>query len=746
MNQINQHNNLSVRTQDIKDSVRISELVGQHIQLAYKGTTLMGLCPFHSETEPSFAVYDHTQSYYCFSCGESGDIFSFVMKRHNIPFMAAVTHFDNRFVAPTKANHLPLAKPAKRPERIDKDYTKIPEIDFNKIYSNKLHKFLKANNDLYYRYDFADNQPAGYIIRMIDKKGKKMFWPIGLTEHPVHGLIWAYGPIGNPRPLYNLPEIIANPNKPVLIVEGEKCVEAAKALLTDFVVTTWCGGSQAVGQTDWGILNKREVFMWPDNDSQGQKAAEEISTKIMNIEFIPMQEKWPTKWDIADEIEIGSTKEQLTAFILKYRRPKPKDPTIYNYDLPPGLAGELTKYILDSASKPQPILAIGAAFTIMAILQAQKFATEDGIHPNMYIITIAPSSTGKDHPRKMIIQILNEIGCMDLVSASFASGAGLIHGLNRRQGRMLAAIDEFGPYLKGVTGKDSSMHQKDIITKLLRLYSDSSGFYIDDEYSQTNKERRQIIIAKPNLVLYGTTTPDMFYKSLTANDSNNGFLSRIIVLQGADPNIKPRKVHELIKDMPITLKTALQLWAYTPSNIFGSEVFDNYDFAPTPIPYEMQARALLHEFRDECTEISKQADKQQDHFRCTLYHRAFENASKISLLCRTNGLFIDKEAVEYAIRLIKQSIELFYNEGISFLNDSDFGSLAKEILRYLKGKDVWVDWPTITRQFPMAPKDFKEMITHLLDSDQIELKEKDPDKHSKYIRKSSVFRYKEQSI
>src|SRR5207248_1352941 len=49
-----------------------------------------GLCPFHGEKTPSFSVHATRQFYYCFGCGGSGDVFSFVQKIENITFPEAV--------------------------------------------------------------------------------------------------------------------------------------------------------------------------------------------------------------------------------------------------------------------------------------------------------------------------------------------------------------------------------------------------------------------------------------------------------------------------------------------------------------------------------------------------------------------------------------------------------------------------------------------------------------------------------
>lgn len=67
------------------------------IESIYKGNiakrgsnTLMGICPFHEEKTPSFAIYRSTNSWYCFACGEGGDVINFYSKLHNCSFTEAV--------------------------------------------------------------------------------------------------------------------------------------------------------------------------------------------------------------------------------------------------------------------------------------------------------------------------------------------------------------------------------------------------------------------------------------------------------------------------------------------------------------------------------------------------------------------------------------------------------------------------------------------------------------------------------
>lgn len=76
-------------TEEIKQRLDLVDIVSDHIDLKRKGKRYWGLCPFHAEKTPSFSVSPEKQMFYCFGCDERGDIFTFIMKYHNIDFKAA---------------------------------------------------------------------------------------------------------------------------------------------------------------------------------------------------------------------------------------------------------------------------------------------------------------------------------------------------------------------------------------------------------------------------------------------------------------------------------------------------------------------------------------------------------------------------------------------------------------------------------------------------------------------------------
>lgn len=84
-------------TAQIKESADIVQIIGEHVELRKSGARFMGLCPFHGEKTPSFTVHPSNQFFYCFGCGASGDVFSFMMQYHNIDFPEAVKQLAQRY-------------------------------------------------------------------------------------------------------------------------------------------------------------------------------------------------------------------------------------------------------------------------------------------------------------------------------------------------------------------------------------------------------------------------------------------------------------------------------------------------------------------------------------------------------------------------------------------------------------------------------------------------------------------------
>lgn len=74
----------------------IVDVISGYVKLQKKGSSYFGLCPFHNEKSPSFSVSRQKQMYYCFGCGEGGNVFTFLMEYENYSFTEALKVLADR--------------------------------------------------------------------------------------------------------------------------------------------------------------------------------------------------------------------------------------------------------------------------------------------------------------------------------------------------------------------------------------------------------------------------------------------------------------------------------------------------------------------------------------------------------------------------------------------------------------------------------------------------------------------------
>ena len=68
----------------------IEDVLEPYVRLSRKGSTLMGVCPFHEERTGSFSVSPGKNLFHCFSCNRGGDAITFIMEKENLSFMEAI--------------------------------------------------------------------------------------------------------------------------------------------------------------------------------------------------------------------------------------------------------------------------------------------------------------------------------------------------------------------------------------------------------------------------------------------------------------------------------------------------------------------------------------------------------------------------------------------------------------------------------------------------------------------------------
>ena len=182
----------------------------------------------------------------------------------------------------------------------------------------------------------AAGQVLGAVARFIKSDGSKIDLPYTFCENlDTHEKMWCWRGWPGLRPLYGLDALAADPARPVLVVEGEKCKNAADAAQLGYAVITWHGGAGNWDKTDWSAVQNRRVILWPDCDSQREKLtaaerkagadaaskpyldkyaqpgmaamlgiAERLTAQGCKVAFVRTPEPgvWPAGYDIADAL------------------------------------------------------------------------------------------------------------------------------------------------------------------------------------------------------------------------------------------------------------------------------------------------------------------------------------------------------------------------------------------------------------------------------------------------------------
>lgn len=156
----------------IHETVRIEDVVGDHVKLKRAGSNLQGRCPFHDEKTPSFMVSPRRNTYKCFGCGEGGDSISFVMKYLHKSYPEALRQLADRY-------HIEVDEDRPDPEREKKIKVRASIYDFNAKVAALFAQLLYLPDHTealnYIRGRFTDNTLKSWQVGYAPKGYNRLF-------------------------------------------------------------------------------------------------------------------------------------------------------------------------------------------------------------------------------------------------------------------------------------------------------------------------------------------------------------------------------------------------------------------------------------------------------------------------------------------------------------------------------------------------------------------------------------------
>jgi len=313
-----------------------------------------------------------------------------------------------------------------------------------------------------------------------------------------------------------------------------------------------------------------------------------------------------------------------------------------------GLVGEIAQWITETAIRPQPQLALGAALTFVGMLKGHAFETTTGLRSNFLAMNIAPTASGKEHPQNCLWQLIKESGLINNFMSEPQSGTALLTGLKKANRVGLLSIDEVGRYLLNIQNKNSGGYQKEIIDYIIKSFSKANSMLVGKQYAN-DKLNPVIKILNPHLCVLGSSVREKIVQSCSSTDAIDGFLNRWILFETEK---RPKRQEVERQEAPESILEKIRQINETKYVCTS----DEEEPALKIVKFTPEAGAIYGDYCDLVDNLLDEAKYPLD----ALYSRSMEHVAKISLILCDN-VNIRVQDVERAIDIVTESNKLIAN-------------------------------------------------------------------------------------
>ena len=358
----------------------------------------------------------------------------------------------------------------------------------------------------------------------------------------------------------------------------------------------------------------------------------------------------------------------------------------------PGFIDDYVAWSMSSAPYPNRILSFGGALAFASYLVGRKVTSDRNTLPNIYLIVLADSGAGKDHPRKVNMTTAVNCGIGGGVIEDCTSGGGLEDTLYLYP-TLLLQKDEIDTLFNAMKyAKDTN--SETMLGKLLTIYGASNsliklrgkamnrGDLLKLKDIMTKGEGgSEPSITNPYLVIFGTAIPEFFYASLSPRLLGNGMAARCIPLLAGHRGAPSRSK---IITLPDNLKSAVE----TMRAYGGGGNLDSLKPQLDIIRVEPRADKLLDELSVRYHRVYCMYEASRAQIPMAFWARAFEKVIKLSLLYGVSANVADPvitvEAVEWADAFVDFVTRQALFQMSSYSYENPFDEKCQKILRYIR--------------------------------------------------------------
>ncbi len=296
------------------------------------------------------------------------------------------------------------------------------------------------------------------------------------------------------------------------------------------------------------------------------------------------------------------------------------------YSVPPGLVGEVARFIYAQAPRPVPEIALAGALGLIAGIVGRAYNVS-GTGLNQYVLLLAPTGTGKEAIAsgidKLMATVLRTVpASVDFIGpGEIASSQALIKYMSKTANSFVSLVGEFGIYLQQMASVNAAPHLMGLRRMLLDLYNKSGEGKVLRPSIYSDREKNTASVLAPALTLLGESTPEKFYEGLHEGMIAEGLLPRFTIIEyhGERPPLNPGHIYaqpsfDLVERLSTLCAHALML---------------NSQHKAVHVQFAPDAKAMFDEFDRHCDLNINTSDKE---VRRHLWNRAHIKAMKLAAL------------------------------------------------------------------------------------------------------------------
>jgi hypothetical protein len=388
----------------------------------------------------------------------------------------------------------------------------------------------------------------------------------------------------------------------------------------------------------------------------------------------------------------------------------------------PGFIEQVMDYTLGTAPYPSRTLAFCGALCLQSYLAARRVKDRLNNRSNVYIVALANSGVGKDHPRQVNSEIAYRAGALRGIGDAFASGEGIEDAMFLHQA-MLFQTDEIDAILGSINRARDGRNEM-IMQILLKMYGSSRTRYpLRKKAGQTEP----LVVQQPSLTLFGTAVPQYFYKALSGRMLNNGLLARTLVL---DAGQRSRGRMPVAVPVPQSIIDTATWWVnFNPGGVLSGNL-SGFHPDPATVPDTPEAAARSEAIWALTDDAYEEAQRQGDETKMAIWARAYEKVRKLALLyaCSEDhqNPQITAAGLDWAWAMVEhQTRHMLYMADL-YVADSEFEADCKRFVdiltkwRSLQG-DVFMPHWELSRRLRWSEKKIEEVRESLAAQELIEV-------------------------